>query len=398
MLVLQLDMYKTLFFAVLLLLLGDVIRKRVRFLTKYCIPGPVVGGLLFAFIALLLKQTQIVSFQFDKTLESFFMYLFFTACGFSASAGLLKKSGMKTLIFLLLASVLAFLQNVLAVALAYPLNIEPLLGLMTGSIPMTGGHGNAAAFAPLAVGMGVSSAMEVAIAAATFGLVAGSMLGGPIGNLLVSRQRSLGKDEAQVNEEAIEHNTSAMTSNSFTQAAILIFVALGFGAYIADFFKWLMPSVNLPVHVMGMLAAAIIRNIYDVVNKEVAIREVDTIGNISLGIFVSMAIMSMKLWELVDLAGPMLILLFAQVILMFLFAVFITYPVMGRDYDAAVMASGHVGFGLGAAPVAMTNMQAMCSKYRPSHIAFFIVPIVGGLFSNFTNAAIITTFLNWFGQ
>lgn len=406
--IIEMNMTKTLFLAVVLLLFGKFIRSRVKFLRTYCIPDAVVGGLIFAVLALVLRQFEIIGFEFDATLQSFFMNIFFTASGFQASRGLIKKGGKKVVIFIGLAALLALFQNVVAVGLSNILDIDPLIGLMTGSIPMTGGHGNAASFAPLAEDAGAVGALSVAVAAATFGLVAGSIIGGPIGNWLIKKNNLAveGEGAKEIELEMLnqEGPREYLDGDKSAKAAFQILIALGLGAYLADLFDIIMPNVTLPIHVMGMIAGAILRNVIEIIHKDdpndpksVPLAQIDIIGDISLGIFVSMAIMTMKLWELTGLAGPLLILLFAQVVLIVLFTVIITYNLMGRDYDAAVMTAGHIGFGMGAVPVSMANMNAVCSKYKYSQIAFFIVPIVGGMFSNFTNAAIITAFLNYLG-
>lgn len=406
----EMDMTKTLLLAVVLLLFGRWTRSKFNFLVKYCIPDAVVGGLIFAILTLILYSNNIVKFQFDTTLQTFFMNVFFTASGFAAGAGLIKKSTGKLGIFIILAAVLALFQNVLAVGLSSVLNVEPLIGLMTGSIPMTGGHGNAAAFAPIAEEMGATGAVSVAIAAATFGLVSGSMMGGPAANRLITKFDLFSKKKAQttsgdfevVAEEDIEETAEMPTLNGsrISKAVFMVFIALGIGAYIADLFDIILPNVTLPIHVMGMIGGAIVRNVYDVITKSedsTPLPEIDIIGDVSLGLFVSMAIMTMELWELADLALPLLILLAAQVVLIYFFVRFLTFPLMGKDYDAAVMSAGHIGFGLGAVPASMANMKSVSEKYVYSKMAFIIVPVVGGMFSNFTNAAIITAFLNYLG-
>ncbi len=398
----EIDMNQTLFIAVVLLLFGNFLRSKVKFLVRYCIPGPVVGGLLFAISILALRQTGIVMFKFDTILQQFFMNLFFTASGFGASMALLKKGGKMVVIFLILAAALAALQNVLAIALAPILNVEPMIALMTGSIPMTGGHGNAASFAPIAEEMGYQGAVTVAVAAATFGLVAGSMMGGPIANNLIEKRNLFHK---KLQEDGIEETAAAIEEDQghkfdvkrLSNGFYLIFIGLGLGSIFHIIFKILLPNVTLPIHVMGMLGGVIMRVGMDVKKIEVPEEEIDTIGDVCLGIFVSMAVYTMRLWELAGLALPLIILLFAQVILMFFFACFITFPMMGKDYDAAVITAGHIGFGLGAVPVSMANMKAISDKFIYSKVAFFVVPIIGGLFSNFTNAAIITFFMNLVG-
>lgn len=403
--VIEMNMVKTLMVSILMLLLGKFLRKKISFLVKYSIPEAVVGGLLFAVFTLIMKQTGIAEFTFDKTLESYFMNVFFTASGFEAGAALLKKSGKKVLIFVGLAAATAFLQNVIAVGLSPLVGLNAQLGFMTGSIPMTGGHGNAAAYAPIVEKAGVEGAVAIAIAAATFGLVAGSLIGGPVGNFLIKKYDLYSDTPAEVSDDlnALALETTSrpkeLNPNTFMLANILIFIALGLGAYIMDLFKIVLPNVTLPIHVMGMLGGAIIRNVYDAITGDTnatPLEEIDMIGNVSLSIFVSMAIMTMQLWTLIDLAGPLLILLLAQCVFIILFA-FITFKMMGADYDAAIMVSGHIGFSMGAVPVSVANMKAICDRYRFSKIAFFIVPVVGGLFSNFTNAAIITGFMNFLG-
>lgn len=399
---LSFDSTQTLFIAVILLLVGGKILKKVSVFRKWCLPSAVVGGLLFAVIALILKQTGTLAFKFDTSLQQFFMNLFFTASGLAASLSLLKNGGKKIVIFLVLAAVLAFLQNALAVGLAGVLNVEPMIALMTGSIPMTGGHGNAASFAPIAEGWGYTGALSVAVAAATFGLVSGSIVGGPVANQLINKydlyNKELAKnknaDEIAVTETKVS-KTHAFSAKSITFAFNSIFIGLGIGSVLFVVFKVLLPNVTLPIHVMGMLGGVIVRLILDKRNIEVPEEEIDALGNVCLGVFVSMAVFTMKLWELAELALPLIILLFAQVVLMYIFARYITFNLMGKDYDAAMMSAGHIGFGLGAVPVSMANMNAVSEKYLYSKVAFFIVPLIGGLFSNFTNAAIITFFMNF---
>ena len=397
----SMNVSKTLLVCVILMALGDWLREKFPVFKKYCIPSAVVGGLLFAIINLILSMTGVAQFVFEDTMQKFFMYVFFTCAGFQANFALLKQGGVKIIIFLVLAALLSFLQNAVAVGLSFPLNVEPMIGLMTGSIPMTGGHGNAASFGPMAVEMGYSNALNVAVAAATFGLVAGCLIGGPLADRLIKKKNLWTPEMAKENE--LEENSGEvarpLSYSVFIYATILVFIALGIGAYFKDFFDAVLPSsVNIPVHVMGMIGGCILTNVIPMFSKKsepIPQPEIDVMGDVSLSLFVTMAIMSMKLWDLASLAGPLVILLIAQVILMVLFARFITFNLMGRDYDAAVIAAGHVGFGMGAVPVSMANMKAVCDKYSYSKIAFFIVPIIGGLFSNFTNALIITGFMGF---
>ena len=393
---LKFDMTQTLFIAVVLILVGKWINSKVTLFSKYCIPSAVVGGLLFSGTALVLRQLHIVSFEFNTVLQQFFMNLFFAASGFGASMILLKRGGKLVAIFLVLAALLAFLQNALSVGMAGVLGIPKMIALMTGSIPLTGGHGNAGSFAPIAEEMGYAGANAVAVAAATFGLVAGSIMGGPVANQLITKKNLFDpkeRDQVQSGGQAKEKHlfNVKVVANAFN----LIFVALGFGSILFILFQKLLPNVTLPIHVMCMLAGVLMRVSMDGLNMKVPELEIDTIGNVCLGVFVSMSVYTMKLWELIDLALPILIILVLQLVLIYLFVRFITFPLMGKNYDAAVITAGHIGFGLGAVPVSMANMNTLSDKYRYSKLAFFVVPIIGGLFSNFTNAAIITAFMNW---
>ncbi len=396
--VLQLDAVQSVALAVVVLLLGQAIRGRVKILEKFCIPAPVIGGLIFAIMALCLRQADVIQFEFDTTLQSILMTAFFTTVGFTASLKLLKKGGIQVLIFLILAVILVALQNVIGVALAKVFDLNPLIGLSTGSVPMTGGHGTSGAFAPLFEDRGAIGASTVAMASATFGLVCGSMLGGPIAKRLIERNNLL-KDKTvvssfEVNEEAAA-TTEPLVSKHFSTAAFQIIIAMGFGTIVSMFIE--KTGITFPPYIGAMFVAVIIRNVSDLSHiYKVPSTEIDILGNVSLSIFLSMALMGLRLWELADLAGPMVVMLFVQALLMGTFAYFVTFNVMGRNYDAAVLAGGHCGFGMGATPNAIANMEAIASNYGPAPAAFFIIPLVGSLFIDFFNAGIITAFVNLF--
>jgi len=395
--VMKFDMTQTLFIAVVLILAGKWINSKVSLFSKYCIPSAVVGGLLFSITALILRQLNVVNFEFNTTLQQFFMNLFFASSGFGASMVLLKKGGKLVAIFLVLAALLAFLQNVLSVGMAGIVGIPKMIALMTGSIPLTGGHGNAGSFAPIAEEMGYAGANAVAVAAATFGLVSGSIMGGPVATQLIKKYNLFDpgdKDPVQqMNAESQEK--PVFDVKIVTNAFNLIFIALGLGSVLFILFQKILPNVTLPIHVMCMLGGVLMRIGMDGFKVNVPELEIDTIGNVCLGVFVSMSVYTMKLWELIELALPIIIILALQLILIYVFVRFLTFPLMGKNYDAAVISAGHIGFGLGAVPVSMANMNSLSDKYRYSKLAFFVVPIIGGLFSNFTNAAIITAFMNW---
>ena len=397
--VLKLGMFETLALAVLAIYFGDFLRSKMPFLKKYCLPSAVVGGTIFSLISLALYYGGIAELRFDyKTANTLFYCMFFAASGAAASMALLKKGGKLVVIFAILAAILAFLQNVLAVGLGMAMGMNPLIALMTGSTPMTGGHGNAAAFAPLAVNAGATAALEVALAAATFGLISGCMVGGPFGNFVIKRFRledpSLdGQEEAAA---ASGKSVGTLVSKANVVSAVfMMMLALGIGQ---GFFLVLKKfGLNLPIHVCAMLAGILVRLVLDArKNTSEAVYEaIDTVGEFSLGLFVSMSIISMQLWQLAGLGGQLVVLLVAQVVFILIFAYFLTFMLLGKNYDAAVMAVGHIGFGLGAVPVSMTTMSTVCQKYRMSRLAFFVVPVIGGFISNLSNAVIISGFINY---
>ena len=411
MLKLELDMIQAIGLAVILLIIGRFLRNKIGFFEKYCIPAPVIGGFLFAIIAFILKQVNIMEIKFDTTLQQFFMVMFFTSVGFNASLQVLKKGGKKVFTFLLAAIGLVILQNLLAVGLAPFVGLHPLLALMTGSTPMTGGHGTAAAIAPTVEALGfkgADTASTIAIAAATFGLIGGSMIGGPIADRLIKKNNLLPTDiinerknehfeKKDIDENVRKEDLPILDAEKFSYAFFYILIAMGLGSYLSIILKALLPALSLPVYIGPMIIAAIMRNIFDASEKlHAPIHEISVIEDVSLNLFLAMALMSLKLWQLIDLAIPVIILLLAQVVLIYFYLIFVTFKVMGSDYDAAVMVSGHAGFGLGATPNGIANMRSVTEKYIYSKVAFFVIPLVGALFIDFFNVSIITMFVSFF--
>lgn len=394
----HLGMFQTLALSVVTIYFGEFIRQQFPIWKKYCIPAPVIGGTLFAIITTVLHSLDLLSFQFDyKTINTFFYNIFFAAMGFAASFALLKKGGKLVIIFSILAAILAILQNVLSLGLGVLLDMNPLVALMSGSIPLTGGHGNAAAFAPIAEQMGATGAVEVAVAAATFGLVAGCILGGPLGRYLIQKHHLDPKENSAEETQQTDHGKLPRISyRRSSQATFLLLLACGIGQTLFVLCQALFPSVNIPIHVMSMLGGLILRLVLDATKRDhqALYENIGIIGEISLAIFVSLVIVTMQLWKLADLALPLIIILTLQVALCYLFCIFITFRFCGKNYDAAIIATGHSGFGLGAVPVSMATMTAVCSRYQYSKLAFFVVPLIGGFISNISNALIITLFLN----
>ncbi len=398
----QMDMIQSLALAVIMLLIGKQLRSKVKFFEKYCIPSPVIGGIIFSVIALILRQSGTLMFEFDDTLQKFFMTMFFTTIGFNASLRVLKKGGPKVLLFLGVATGLAILQNVVAAGLSGVVGLEPLLALMTGSTPMTGGHGTAGAIAPTVEELGVIGANTVGLAAATFGLVSGSMMGGPLANRLIIKHDLIRKRDESVSEQLdfdsslLEEETVTLDVGRVGMAFFQILIAMGIGTYVS---VWLVDTtgLNFPGYIGAMVVAAVITNLSETGIFNTPKEEIGVVGDVALNLFLAMALMTLKLWELADLAGPLIILLIGQVVLVALYATYVTFPIMGKNYDAAVIAAGHCGFGLGATPNGIANMDSVSEKYGYSQMAFFVLPIVGALFIDFVNALNIQLFINFFG-
>ena len=391
---LSLDMYQTLGIAVIVLLIGGWLRKKIRLLDRFCIPAPVIGGLLYALIMTLLHGIGVLDLEYDDTLKNVCMVAFFTTVGFQADFKALKKGGKSLVVFLILVVILIFAQNGLALGVSRLIGVDSLLGLCTGSIPMIGGHGTAGAFGPILEDFGMQSATTICTAAATFGLVAGSLMGGPVGQRLIKKHNLYNEENKKTIESNVSSSEEVKTSlPRFASATYQLAIAMSIGTVIS----WLLSKtgMTLPAYIGGMIVAVIMRNVGDRTNKiTIKSSEISIIGEVSLSIFLGIAMITLKLWQLASLAVPFLILLVAQTIFMFLFAYFVVFNVMGRDYDAAVLSSGVCGFGMGATPNAMANMQAVSQKYGFSIKAFLLVPIVGGMFVDFLNSLIITLFIN----
>ena len=391
----ELDMYQTLALAVLVLMLGKFLRERVRLLDKFCIPAPVIGGVLFAIFTCICYVTGVAEFAFDDTLKEVCMVMFFTSVGFQANLKVLKSGGKAMIVFLGVVIVLIVSQNFLAVGLANLLGVDPLVGLCTGSIPMVGGHGTAGAFGPVLEDFGIKGATTLCTAAATYGLIAGSMMGGPLGKMLIERHHLLDtivpEDDSLLVEDEKKHERH---TNMYADSVFQLILAIGVGTI----FTMLLTKTGLtfPIYIGAMLAAALMRNICEYTGiATIHMGEINDLGGISLSLFLGMAMITLRLWELASLALPLVILLAAQVLLIIIFTYVIEFNIMGRDYDAAILVSGTCGFGTGATPNAMANMQAVCEKYAPSVKAFLLVPLVGSLFADFLNSLAITFFINF---
>ncbi|MGR3887736.1 sodium/glutamate symporter [Pseudomonas sp. 1152_12] len=393
---LQLDFYSTLVAASLVLLLGRWLVARIGFLRTYSIPEPVAGGLLVAALLLALRVLMDVEVRFDASLQTPLMLAFFATIGLNADFASLKKGGRVLGIFLLVVTALLVVQNAMGIALAKALGLDPLMGLLAGSITLSGGHGTGAAWgAVFSEKYGVAAASELAIASATFGLVLGGLIGGPVARLLIKRAQVPGIEQRPSGQPTGFEQPNlerTITSFSFIETLALLAISLQVGTFLSGFIQG--TAYELPTFVCVLFVGVVLRNGLSALGwHQVFEREVSLLGNVSLSLFLAIALMSLKLWDLAALALPIVILLAAQALLMALFAIFVTFRVMGSNYDAAVLAAGHCGFGLGATPTAIANMQAVTQRFGPSPIAFLVVPMVGAFFIDITNAVVIKLYL-----
>jgi len=401
--VLSFDSYASAGIGVLALLLGLFFTKKVGFLKRFCIPAPVSGGLLVSFLTLLLFSVFGVECRFDGTVKDLCMMIFFTSVGFQSDIKVLKKGGKPLLVMIGLVAVLIIAQNLISVGIALGLHLSPLFGMSAGSIPMSGGHGTAGGFSPLLEQMGLTGASSITMAAATFGLVAGSLLGGPLGEALIRRNRLSAPSETTDVMTGVETTesreevsvTEGTTFQNYLIASCILIIAMALGTGMSRLLA--LTGITFPTYFGSLLAAFAMRNLFGIRpswTRSLRLGEIVSIGDICLQLFLGMAMASLRLWELASLALPLALILVAQVGFMALYGSFVAFPLLGRDYDSAVLVSGLCGFGLGATPNAMANMSAVCYKYRYSVKPFIIVPIIGAMFVDLINTGVITLFLN----
>lgn len=399
--------YYTLIAATIVLLIGRILVNRIKFLQNFNIPEPVAGGLLIATLLAILYYTQGTTFTFEKPLQDAFMLIFFASIGLSADFSRLKQGGMPLVIFLIIVSVFILVQNFVGMGLAVVLQQNPLMGLITGSITLTGGHGTGAAYGKILTEQyGIANAVDMAMVSATFGLVAGGLIGGPVARRLVNKMghtaletsttQTTETSGSQYDEKTFESTKQQrlITANSAIETMAMFAACLAFSTLMVKTF----PDFKLPQFVWALGFGVVLRNILTTVFKfDMFDRAIDVFGNASLSLFLAIALMNMKLWQLADMALPMMIILAVQTVIMIFYAYFVTARFMGNDYDAAVLAAGHCGFGLGATPTAVANMQSITNTFGPSHKAFLIVPLVGAFFIDLVNMAVLDRMMAWFG-
>lgn len=395
---LQLDAVQTLAMAGIALFIGYGLCRAIPVLGRYNLPPPVIGGLVFAIAAWIAYERDATLWTMDTRLQTPLMIAFFTAIGFMASLKLLKISGKQVIVFLALASVFAVVQNLLGMAVAVGFDLPPLFGVLAGSTTLTGGPATGLAFAPLFEQAGIEGADSIALASAMGGIILGGLVGGPVITLLIRRYALVAsdpKDHTAPEESASGVPlTEAQREYSALKSIVVILVAMWAGAWVSG---WISATgVTLPAYVGAMLVGALIRNLDDATGWiGLSVATVELIGNICLALFLSVALMNLKLWELAGLATPLLVNLGLQVLIVGLFCL-VVFRMMGRDYDAAVMGGGFIGFMLGTTANAMAVMRALVERYGAAPRAFLVAPLVGAFFIDFSNALIITFFINAF--
>ena len=385
------DILQTVGIAVIVFLVGRYIKNRVKFFQKYFITASVIGGLLFSLLVFLGVKTNIFTIELTNTLQEFFMNIFFTCTGFTCSIKILKKSGKLGFILAIVAVAFLFVQNIVGVLLAGLFGINKLLGIAMGSISMSGGVGSGAAFGPMLEKFGAEGGTTVGVAAATFGLLLGSIVGGPVARKLIIKYK------LKSNSNQIEENKEEkiyLNSKSIFNSVLIVIVAALLGTYISKLLN--LTKITFPYYVGCLFGGAIIRNIADLKYLKISMVEIDIIGEIALNLFLSMALMTLNISKLMSLAVPMLVILVMQALVMVVWAYYITFVAMGKNYDAAVMAAGHCGVGLGQTPNAMANMSAIIEENGPAPTAWFVLPVITVIFINICNPLVITFFINLF--
>ena len=405
--------FYTLIAAVIVLLLGRLLVNKIDFLKRYNIPEPVAGGLVAAIVSLLVNQFWGYSITTSSALQTSFMLIFFASIGLSANFTKLRHGGIGLIIFLIAISTFIVLQNIVGISLATLLGIDPLIGLIAGSITLTGGHGTAGAWGEiLETQYGIQGALALGMASATFGLIIGGLIGGPLAKTLINRHQLAvprtdeqieKRDNTPADQDSNEfipfeypHQVRLITADNAITTLGLFAGCLAFAEFMTGAAKGTM--FELPTFVWALAGGVILRNVLESIFKvNIFDRAIDVFGNASLSLYLAMALLSLKLWQLADLAGPLMVILGAQALTMALYAAFVTFRLMGKNYDAAVLAAGHCGFGMGATPTAVANMQAITNMYGPSYKAFLIVPLCGAFFVDLINVAVIQSILKFFG-
>ena len=393
------DAITTTALAAVLLLIGYWVKGKVSLLGKYCIPAPVVGGFLFMFVTFIGHQTGSFSFSFTNTFQSPFMVAFFTTVGLGASMQLLKKGGILLVVYWLVSAVVSIIQNCISIGLSRVTGLAEAYALLAGAISMIGGHGAAGAYGTTFAGMGYDAAVGVGAAAATFGLIFGVIVGGPVARLLIERN-NLKPDETENLDSSVEEinasNGEKLSGLDIIKNVTAILVSMALGMMVSGWIGKII-KMDFPSYVGAMFVAMIVRNLNESCHfYNFNFRLVDGIGDVMLSLYLSLALMTLKLWDLLSLMGPVLLVVVSQVVVLCILCYFIIFRILGKNYDAAVMCAGLLGHGLGATPTAIVNMTAVKERYGMSRKAFMIVPIVGAFLVDIIYQPQTVAFIKYF--
>ncbi len=386
------DLLQTVGVAVLVFLLGRYIKGKVKFFQTYFIPSPVIGGLICSLLIFLGVKTGAYTIEFTTTLQDFFMNIFFTGTGFTCSLAVFKKSGKMGVALGIGAVVFLAVQNLVGIGLCSVFGINKLLGIAMGSISMSGGVGSGASFGPTLEALGAEGGTTIGVAAATFGLLLGSIAGGPVAKRLITKYNLKSDSENNSKFNTEKEETLPLNEKNLFNSVVLLLVAAFIGTYIGKLLN--LTGLSFPYYVGCLFGGALVRNIADIKHYNIRMQEINIISNTALNIFLAMALMSLNISKLVSLAGPMIVILLVQTIVMMLWAYFVTFRTTGKSYDSAVMAAGHCGVGLGQAPNAIANMSAVIEEHGPAPTAWFVLPVVTVILINIFNPIIITFFIN----
>jgi ESS family glutamate:Na+ symporter len=394
----EVSVVETLLVALIILFSGYFLNSKIAFLRNNNIPEPVVGGIAFSLLAAIAHSYFNFHLSFDMSLKTPLMLVFFTTVGLGASFSLLVKGGPKVVLFLGVATVYLLIQNAVGVTFALSTGMNPLMGLVGGSVTLSGGHGTGATYADLFIteyGM-AGGVFELAMAAATMGLVLGGLIGGPVSKRLINKYNLKADEYHEELDDTVTFNPEdhdLVTPRKMMETLFFILLCVVGGSFIHVYLKSI--GLILPSFLLPLLCGVVVTNLGEYSKRYNVSRAcIDLWGTMALSIFLAMALMSLKVWELVNLAGPMFFLIIIQAVLLMFFAYFVTFRVMGKNYNAAIMAGGHCGFGLGATPTAVANMESLVARYGPSPQAFLVVPLVGAFFIDITNALVIQFYLS----
>lgn len=394
----ELNTRQTLIIALLALFMGRLLVQKVAFFKENNIPEPVVGGVFFCLINLLIYLLLGLEISFELEWRDILLVVFFTCIGLNSPLAQLLKGGKSLLILLVLVVAYLFVQNFLGFSMSKLMGISEKIGLLTGSISLSGGHGTAIAWSQVFLDKyQLTGAMEIGAASATFGLVMGGVLGGPLANWLIKKYKLAPSSQGKLEVGVADEMKDSISAFSVFTTLLTVAVAMGLGTQLKDYLTSL--GVQLPGFVSALFCGILLTNTIPLIFKKISWPSGTTslalLSEISLGLFLSMSLMSLQLWTLVGLAGPMLLILLIQALSVIAFSIFVVFRLMGKNYDAAVISAGFLGITLGATPTAVISMTAVSKKFGPSPLAFLIIPMVGAFFLDLANSLVITLFLNF---